>query len=456
MSLSSIPTPIVQLLFSMLFNARMNSMDLIITLWSGSIRARGAHSMASIKLILLTCLLAWLSTNALRAQWVQTSGPNGVSVLTQAASSASLFAGTTGGVYLSTNNGANWTAVNSGLTNLYVTSLAVSGTNIFAGTHGGIFGVSLSPNSPTIWTAVNNGLPSNALVTSIVVSGANVFAGTTTGGIFLSTNSGASWTPVNRGLTSAFIYALAVAGTSVFAGTKAGGIFRTADYGAHWTAINSGLTNLNVISLTFFGTNLFAGTLGAGLFFSADSGTTWTSFKGLPNLFCLVSDGTNFFGGTSVGVFLSTDKGSSWTAMNTGMTDTTVYSLAIVGANLFAGTDSSGVWSRPMLEMTTAVETSSSSAPLQYRLEQNYPNPFNPATTISYVLPVRSSVQLQVFNLLGQLIAELVRDEQNVGFHSVVWKANVPSGIYFYRIQAAAIDKPSDHFEEVKKLILLK
>lgn len=412
--------------------------------------------MTSIKSILLTCLLAWLSTNALRAQWVQTSGPSGVSVQTQAASGPNLFAGTTGGVYLSTNNGTNWTGVNSGLTNLYVTSLAVSGTNIFAGTHGGIFGVSLSPNSPTIWTAVNTGLTKNTWVTSIVVAGANLFAGTNTGGIFLSTNSGASWTPVNRGLTSALIYALAVAGTNVFAGTKAGGVFRTADNGAHWTAVNSGLTDLNVISLTVFGTNLFAGTLNAGLFFSADSGTTWTSFKRLPNLFCLVSDGTNFFGGNTVGVFLSTDKGSTWKAMNTGMVDTTVYSLAIVGTNLFAGTDSSGVWSRPLLEMTASVHTFSNRTPLQFRLEQNYPNPFNPATTISYVLPVRSSVRLQVFNVLGQLIAELIGDEQNVGFHSVVWKANVPSGIYFYRIQAAAMGKPSDHFEEVKKLILLK
>jgi hypothetical protein len=47
------------------------------------------------------------------------------------------FAGTDSGVFLSTNNGASWTAVNTGLTYPRVQSLAVLGTNLFAGTYGG-------------------------------------------------------------------------------------------------------------------------------------------------------------------------------------------------------------------------------------------------------------------------------------------------------------------------------
>jgi hypothetical protein len=53
-----------------------------------------------------------------------------------AVSGTNLFAGTSGGVFLSTNNGTSWTAVNSGLTNTDVLSLAISGTNLFAGTYG--------------------------------------------------------------------------------------------------------------------------------------------------------------------------------------------------------------------------------------------------------------------------------------------------------------------------------
>ena len=65
-----------------------------------------------------------------------------------AVSGTNLFAGTYGdGVFLSTNNGASWTAVNNGLTDLYVWALAVSGTNLFAGTYGS--GVFLSTNNGT-------------------------------------------------------------------------------------------------------------------------------------------------------------------------------------------------------------------------------------------------------------------------------------------------------------------
>jgi hypothetical protein len=68
-----------------------------------------------------------------------------VSPATGEAGGTNLFAGTEGGgVFLSTNNGTSWTAVNTGLTHTYVLSLAVSpatgeagGTNLFAGTEGG-------------------------------------------------------------------------------------------------------------------------------------------------------------------------------------------------------------------------------------------------------------------------------------------------------------------------------
>ena len=69
--------------------------------------------------------------------WTQTSGPVGGTVVAFATLGSSLFAGTNGGVFLSTNSGTSWTAVNTGLTNTVVNALAVSGSNLFAGTAGG-------------------------------------------------------------------------------------------------------------------------------------------------------------------------------------------------------------------------------------------------------------------------------------------------------------------------------
>jgi hypothetical protein len=75
-----------------------------------------------------------IATIPVHAQWIQTNGPYSGDVRTFAASGMNLFAGTYGnGVFLSTNNGTSWTAVNTGLANTLVYALAVSGTNLFAG-----------------------------------------------------------------------------------------------------------------------------------------------------------------------------------------------------------------------------------------------------------------------------------------------------------------------------------
>ena len=141
--------------------------------------------------------------NPLHAQWVQTNGPYGGTVNCFAVSGTNIFAGTAGGLFLSMNNGTNWTQ--TGLTNIYVNALAVSGTNVFAGTYGGVF---LSTNNGTSWTEVNNGL-TNTSVNALAVSGTNIFAGTA-GGVFLSMNNGTNWT--QTGLTNIYVNALAVSG----------------------------------------------------------------------------------------------------------------------------------------------------------------------------------------------------------------------------------------------------
>lgn len=88
--------------------------------------------------------------------------------------------------------------------------------------------------------------------------------------------------------------------------------------------------------------------------------------------------------------------------------------------------------------------------PVHYSLFQNYPNPFNPTTTISYDLPARSHVTLKIFNVLGQEVATLLNGVVERGKYQVNWNAEgLPSGVYFYRIQAGK-------FVGNKKMILLR
>ncbi len=83
-----------------------------------------------------------------------------------------------------------------------------------------------------------------------------------------------------------------------------------------------------------------------------------------------------------------------------------------------------------------------------FTLEANYPNPFNPTTTIRYGLPQQASVRLGVYDVQGRLVAVLVEAEQAMGWHEVTFEAGaLPSGIYFYRLEAGT-------FQDVKTMFL--
>ncbi len=90
-----------------------------------------------------------------------------------------------------------------------------------------------------------------------------------------------------------------------------------------------------------------------------------------------------------------------------------------------------------------------------FKLYPNYPNPFNPTTSINYYLPSASSVELRIYNQLGQEILTLVNAIQSIGTHQVEWdgrdsKRNLmPSGLYFLRMKAGS-------FVETRKMILLR
>ncbi|MCW8995508.1 MAG: FG-GAP-like repeat-containing protein, partial [Psychromonas sp.] len=105
-----------------------------------------------------------------------------------------------------------------------------------------------------------------------------------------------------------------------------------------------------------------------------------------------------------------------------------------------------------------SVELSNFATPVGYVLAQNYPNPFNPSTTIEYSLPERTDVKLSVINIVGEEVTELVNQTMDAGNHRVEFNAaNLPSGVYFYRLQAGNPSTGSGQsFITSKKMILLK
>jgi hypothetical protein len=103
--------------------------------------------------------------------------------------------------------------------------------------------------------------------------------------------------------------------------------------------------------------------------------------------------------------------------------------------------------------LTNILENSNKTEPSKFTLEQNYPNPFNPATKIRFSIPDGMGAQkisLNVYNVLGQKIAELIDAHLKPGNYSTIFEGNqLASGIYFYSLHAG-------NFSITKKMVLTK
>lgn len=114
------------------------------------------------------------------------------------------------------------------------------------------------------------------------------------------------------------------------------------------------------------------------------------------------------------------------------------------------GDDGGSEWSEVFSFSYIVVSNEVTGKPNQFTLSQNYPNPFNPSTNISFELPQSSVVQLKVYNLLGQEVANLMDGRMNSGNHSVNFDASqLSSGVYIYRLVAG-------NQSITKKMMLIK
>ena len=106
-------------------------------------------------------------------------------------------------------------------------------------------------------------------------------------------------------------------------------------------------------------------------------------------------------------------------------------------------------------EQWTKTITVSVSPPEDYELFQNYPNPFNPTTKISYLLPEESKVSLQIFNILGERVADFPGELKSAGQHEIVWNAsNFASGTYICLVRMENTKGETKQFQ--KKMLLLR
>jgi type IX secretion system substrate protein len=88
--------------------------------------------------------------------------------------------------------------------------------------------------------------------------------------------------------------------------------------------------------------------------------------------------------------------------------------------------------------------------PEEFNVAQNYPNPFNPETNITFGIPEANFVTLTVYNISGEKVATLVKDQLSAGSYTAKFEgSSLPSGVYVYRINAGS-------YSETKRMLLIK
>lgn len=265
-----------------------------------------------------------------------------LSVNTLVSAEGKIYAGTSEGLYESENEGVSWTKLTQNRENINV--LDVQGSNIYAGSSAS--GFLYSNDRGLTWKQSNRHF-SNVSVYSLLIRNNNLFSGTGNG-VYHSSDNGESWYQVNKSLQNTFVQAMAGNSNYIFAGTK-DGVFRSPDSGKSWMRINTGLMNVDIHALIVKGDNIFAGN-NLGVFLAANNSREWkqvtSSISSALKVQSLASDGSAIYAGTQEQgeVYVSDDNGTSWTKISSGLPVSSILALGASGSVLYAGTQGNGLY----------------------------------------------------------------------------------------------------------------
>jgi len=96
------------------------------------------------------------------------------------------------------------------------------------------------------------------------------------------------------------------------------------------------------------------------------------------------------------------------------------------------------------------IQNISSYIPERFELRQNYPNPFNSETVIEFDLPENNFIKLEIFDITGRLVKQILSEYLNAGSYKISFNASdLPTGLYFYQMKA-------NNIQITKKMVLIK
>ena len=273
---------------------------------------------------------------------------------------------TADGVYMTKDDGANWSKSNSGLSGpaLNVNSFVNIGSKIYIGTgtasaSGSGGGVYVSENNGASWTAINNGLPQDVadkvdLVfkkgnTLFMSSGASDIAKR---GVYKLADG--KWEHKINGIPADNARdvndAIAVGNRIVI--VTSNGVYYSDDEGESWQLSNDGLINgSSYFSITYNGEYLFVSSaMGFGNYRAKPADMKWSQKNsGLSNgddkrALDLLSDGRNVIAATNSKIFITEDDGDNWKRFDNGLGSNSFRSAAVKNNILFVGSADGKIW----------------------------------------------------------------------------------------------------------------
>lgn len=273
----------------------------------------------------------------------------------------------------------------------------------------------------------------------------------TSAGIFRTTNGGSNWVNV-ASHAARWISISPVDGNVIW--TVSGTPLYSTDDGTNWTMtstygfptggstkILAHPTDVNSALVTF---SSYGAVSHVAL--TTDLGVTWSDVSGdFPSqpVNAIVVDPSNpvdWYIGTDIGVWKSSNGGVNWLPFETGFPNSVVVDLEIADTErkLVAGTHGRGAWEIDIPLGTTDVAVNVDQGPRNMMLDRPFPNPISDRTMLRFAASTDASVRLQVFDVAGRLVSDVVELPQGDGIiRTAPWFAtDVKSGVYFAVLSA--------------------
>lgn len=300
---------------------------------------------------ILLFLLAIISSWQTYAQWEQLSYAPNYPIRDMVLLDNKIYIATSnGGIYLSSDRGENWQAMNDGLS-LFTTSIVTVGNTLIAGTLDS--GVFKSEDLGAHWNSSNDSLLERNII-DLKLDGNYIYALTESSGIWVSQDVGASWMriPIPEGEPN--ISAFEVKNGFIFAGTLVGNLYFSSNGGESWVDLRNDQINGSVFYILYDNGELFVGT-DFGMYFSNNMGVDWfnrSSGIKIPRINFITKVGSNLLLGTKgSGIFFSQNNGEFWFNFNDGLPDLNVNVIIADNFYVYVGTEYGSVARRRISEM---------------------------------------------------------------------------------------------------------